>query len=527
MDSSPTARPTRDLRKNIQKTTEMEENQKGTGAKTRGVGKKAPDQQTRSPAGKRERPVETDIDAFFEDVANTFENRGPAPNTAPGLVPVDQIGVVPIRDNGKRMLRYMYNDLTRWVELPIPKYGTSLGDILPPEIQREPWMELVRHPLTWDGIERPWLTVGPTQMIFEHIPKRVTPNWRTSVESVGMHWFKDYPKTERPPYQMSLLFRVAILGSPHQTLGSYDIVEILMAKFPWYNDNRYRERTSTSAVQRSRDLNAYWVDQISNMSSKSTNRTWLDRHPFLARITRGAKGHFWRLKDIPVYRIPRGRLPIYAVLSLPPGTVIGPPTTVPLPRQIPEEERPKIWDRNSYTPSVTEDVEMVPAEDMQNQPASFSPRLITYEVVEQNSSGEEELPDEEDEILQPVYEPVYTRYAGMLPARVPIPPAFEMASNPNHMTKEPMSFKVDLPSEPPVPKPVQAPDLSAAHQVNGDARSRKEDALMELVEFALEMDTRRPIGRQGHLIRSSSDGHINTAAAGANKRSLRRMRSQS
>lgn len=144
--------------------------------------------------------------------------------------------------------------------------------------------------------------MGPTQMIFEHIPRKVTPNWKTSVESVGMHWFKDYPKTERPPYQMSLLFRVAILGSPHQTLGSYDIVEILMAKFPWYNDNRYRERTSTSAVQRSRDLNAYWVDQISNMSSKSTNRTWLDRHPFLARITRGAKGHFWRLKDIPVYR---------------------------------------------------------------------------------------------------------------------------------------------------------------------------------------------------------------------------------
>lgn len=99
--------------------------------------------------------VETDIDAFFEDVANTFENRGPPQNTTPGLVPVDQIGVVPIRDNGKRMLRYMYSGLTRWVELPIPKYGMSLGDILPAEIQREPWMELVRHPLTWDGIERP------------------------------------------------------------------------------------------------------------------------------------------------------------------------------------------------------------------------------------------------------------------------------------------------------------------------------------------------------------------------------------
>jgi hypothetical protein len=117
-----------------------------------------------------------------------------------------------------------------------------------------------------------------------------------------MHWFEDYPVTLRPPYQMSLLFRVAILGSPYQTLGSYDIVEILMAKFPWYNANRYRERTSTSAVQRSRDLNAYWVDQISNMSSKSTNRTWLDKHPFLARMTRGAKGHFWRLQDVPMYR---------------------------------------------------------------------------------------------------------------------------------------------------------------------------------------------------------------------------------
>jgi len=146
------------------------------------------------------------------------------------------------------------------------------------------------------------MTVGPTQLVFEHIPKKITPCWKTSVESVGMHWFEDYPVTERPPYQMSLLFRIAILGSPYQTLGSYDIVEILMAKFPWYNANRYRERSSTSAIQRSRDLNSYWVDQISNMSSKSTNRNWLDKHPFLARMTRGAKGHFWRLQDVPAYR---------------------------------------------------------------------------------------------------------------------------------------------------------------------------------------------------------------------------------
>jgi hypothetical protein len=96
------------------------------------------------------------VEDFFEDVGSIIENRGPVlqQNPLTELVPVDQIGVVPIRDNGKRMLKYMYNGHTRWVELPTPKYGRSLGDILPAEIQREPWMELVRHPLTWDGIER-------------------------------------------------------------------------------------------------------------------------------------------------------------------------------------------------------------------------------------------------------------------------------------------------------------------------------------------------------------------------------------
>jgi len=100
--------------------------------------------------------TEPKIENFFEDVANNFENRGPTPQPPSSLpqVPVDQIGVVPIRESGKRMLKYLYNGHTRWVELPPPKYGNSLGDILPPEIHREPWMELVRHPLTWDGVER-------------------------------------------------------------------------------------------------------------------------------------------------------------------------------------------------------------------------------------------------------------------------------------------------------------------------------------------------------------------------------------
>jgi hypothetical protein len=100
--------------------------------------------------------TEPAVEDFLEDVGSIIENKGPVlqQNPLAELVPVDQIGVVPIRDNGKRMLKYMYNGHTRWVELPTPKYGRSLGDILPAEIQREPWMELVRHPLTWDGIER-------------------------------------------------------------------------------------------------------------------------------------------------------------------------------------------------------------------------------------------------------------------------------------------------------------------------------------------------------------------------------------
>jgi hypothetical protein len=172
--------PSRDRRKSLLRGNQQESNEnaqehpktpvrvstkKGLEAQKRASATKRNDQNEKGECGFKPMRIlshelalvtEPTVEDFFEDVGSIIENKGPVlqQNPPAELVPVDQIGVVPIRDNGKRMLKYMYNGHTRWVELPTPKYGRSLGDILPAEIQREPWMELVRHPLTWDGIER-------------------------------------------------------------------------------------------------------------------------------------------------------------------------------------------------------------------------------------------------------------------------------------------------------------------------------------------------------------------------------------
>jgi len=57
--------------------------------------------------------------------------------------------------------------------------------------------------------------------------------------------------------------------------------------------------------------------------------------------------------------IPPGKLPVYAVLSLPPGVVLPPPAAAPALDEKKEKERVKIWDRDSRSPSIDDSVEML------------------------------------------------------------------------------------------------------------------------------------------------------------------------
>lgn len=138
-------------------------------------------------------------------------------------------------------------------------------------------------------------------------------------------------------------------------------------------------------------------------------------------------------------------------------------------------------------------------------------------MVEQNSSGEEEVPDEDDEVAQQVYEPVYIRYAGMLPAQAKLLGTSDASHTSTPAVGEPRMMMNTL-RDPLGQEPVEMPMFlgDAGDPVNGNhngnPRSQREDALMELVEFALEMDARKPkMQTCSSLVRSSSDINLSHA----------------
>jgi len=55
--------------------------------------------------------------------------------------------------------------------------------------------------------------------------------------------------------------------------------------------------------------------------------------------------------------IPAGRLPVYAILAFPPGTMMAPLDTSKM-HERKEEEMPRIWDRDSQSPSIVDSVEI-------------------------------------------------------------------------------------------------------------------------------------------------------------------------
>lgn len=98
----------------------------------------------------------------------------------------------------------------------------------------------------------------------------------------------------------------------------------------------------------------------------------------------------------------------------------------------------------------------------------------------------------------------------MLSTRESVPSAPAVAPTIDHTMKSVLPV-MDVPSDPPVLEEVEmeVDDNTVEYQADWDAKAQREDALMELVEFALEMDTRKPKKLEAHsLVRSSSASEI-------------------
>jgi hypothetical protein len=154
--------------------------------------------------------------------------------------------------------------------------------------------------------------------------------------------------------------------------------------------------------------------------------------------------------------------------------------------------------------------------------------------VEQNSSGEDEVPDEDDEMPSQPYVPLYAVYKGMVSAHQIGDNHFMNSStitdtaNAKKDLPSPLVAKVDISSEPITPH--ESPNMQTsrvaedAHQHRGAGlKAQREDLLMELVEFALEMDARKPRRQETNpLVRCSSETVIPQATPAADRGTLRR-----
>jgi hypothetical protein len=153
--------------------------------------------------------------------------------------------------------------------------------------------------------------------------------------------------------------------------------------------------------------------------------------------------------------------------------------------------------------------------------------------VEQNSSGEDEMPDEDDEMPSQSHVPLYAVYKGMISTQqighnwfmnsggiTDIPNAKDLPP--------PLVAEAGISSEPITPQESPSMETSRvaedAHQSRGVGfKAQREDALMELVEFALEMDTRKPRRQEiNSLVRCSSETVIPQTTPPADKGTLRR-----
>ena len=151
-------------------------------------------------------------------------------------------------------------------------------------------------------------------------------------------------------------------------------------------------------------------------------------------------------------------------------------------------------------------------------------------MVEQNSSGEDEAPDEDDEMSSQPPVPFYAAYRGMLS----VPQNY--LGNPENPTGvgsvgyEPAAPSVVSTSWEVMPKMEEVEDSRGAenthHSSDVGFKSQREDLLMELVEFALEMDARKPAKPGSNpLVRCSSATPIPQATPEPDRSTRRRAHS--
>jgi hypothetical protein len=142
------------------------------------------------------------------------------------------------------------------------------------------------------------------------------------------------------------------------------------------------------------------------------------------------------------------------------------------------------------------------------------------------------MPDEDDEMPSEPRVPLYAVYKGMISAQQIGHDHFMnsggITDTPMKDLPPPLVAKAGISSEPITPHESPSMETSKvaedAHQPRGVGfKAQREDALMELVEFALEMDARKPRRQETNsLVRCSSETVIPHATPPADRGTLRR-----
>lgn len=242
----------------------------------------------------------------------------------------------PTETDGTRIIRYIVDGIDESTKLPRPVYQRSLDELLPPEIERAPWMKLTRHPLVWDGITtldftEDYVNVVPLLSLDESDDD-------TSMERAGLHWLPDIPNPnatgidEKPPYDIAVLTKLAIIGSPYQTLIKAEIEELLINKFSWFKIYRYqssfanpfsirsialvdaptiKEPSSKKHYQKGRRNKSLggpqlpWTTELGMLLSAGAQHMWLRPHPLPSSVPGMRVGPSYIIAGVPLRSDPK------------------------------------------------------------------------------------------------------------------------------------------------------------------------------------------------------------------------------
>lgn len=146
------------------------------------------------------------------------------------------------------------------------------------------------------------------------------------MEPAGLHWLPDLPlkangTPKRPPYSIPVLAKLAIIGSPHQTLTKGEIEELLMAKFPWFKMYRYKIPESDALTTSKRlapkavvtraisaklsdtipvPLPLTWTAELGMLLSAGVQHMWLRPHPYPSSLPGTRQGPSFVIAGVPL-----------------------------------------------------------------------------------------------------------------------------------------------------------------------------------------------------------------------------------